>query len=425
MNSISITIFLLVSVLLVVQTPYAEQYIITLRQKPNIYASLAFSQRGVTVQKAIHNGFVIECPPDSIRTFLRDPNVLHVEQDHLCYALGVLDTTWNMRRVYVPEAHAVGVHGQGMLIALGDTGIDTTHPGLQGRWVDGENLQSPGGSWLDDHGHGTACAGILLGIADSAKVVPLKILNSKGQGHYSDIILALDLVAARQDVRVLSLSLGGPYPSRALADACERATIAGVVIVAAAGNSGGAVFYPAGYASVIAVSATTPADTLAGFSCYGPPIDCSAPGINIRTLAPTWQLPYPYRYINGTSAACPHVAGLAALILENYPEYAPYQVRAQIGYYAMDLGSPGLDERYGYGLIHVYQAALHREYLPGDFDLDGCVTMVDWLIFASTFGCKIGDPCYNPVADFDRDGKITLADFISGFAPNFGKCIEP
>ncbi|MEJ2746055.1 MAG: S8 family peptidase, partial [bacterium] len=180
---------------------------------------------------------------------------------------------------------------------------------------------------MDDHGHGTHCSGTIgavgnngigvVGVNWKTSIMALKFLGGDGWGETSDAISCVEYAVAN-GAKVLSNSYGGGDYEQAFHDAIEAANSAGVLFVAAAGNEGldndVVPHYPSSYGNenVIAVAATDSLDDLAGFSCYGATtVDVGAPGSWIYS---TWPGDY-YDYASGTSMACPHVAGLAALLL--------------------------------------------------------------------------------------------------------------
>jgi subtilisin family serine protease len=156
--------------------------------------------------------------------------------------------------------------------------------------------------------------------------------------------------------------LGTPYDSPLLREAMTKLKAAGIVSVAAAGNSGGSVEYPAAYPEVIAVSATDTNDLLASWSNRGPEIDLAAPGVEIYSTYKGST----YKTLSGTSMAAPHVTGAAALLL-NTPittewdnngngQWDPEEIQDRLQKTAIDLGQPGFDPLYGWGLVNIAQA---------------------------------------------------------------------
>ena len=151
----------------------------------------------------------------------------------------------------------------------------------------------------------------------------------------------------------INMSLGGAFDSQALKDACNNAVAKGVFIAAAAGNSGDTtLFYPGAYPSVVGVSATDSNNNLAGFSTRGPQVDLAAPGVGVTSTVPTSG----YATWDGTSMATPHVTGCAALVWAANPAFKNSDVRNRLQSKAIDLGAPGVDDQYGYGLVNAFNA---------------------------------------------------------------------
>ena len=206
--------------------------------------------------------------------------------------------------------------GYAVEVAVLDTGIDYEHPDLDANCKGGINIINSRKSYKDDNGHGTHCAGIIaaedneegvVGVAPEASLYGVKVLDRRGSGWVSDIIAGLDW-CDKNGMDIVNMSFGGGYSS-SLHDACDAAKDAGLLLVAAAGNDGGPVIYPAAYESVIAVSATNSSDGLASFSNYGDEIAIAAPGVNILSTYKGGG----YATGDGTSMAAPHVAGTLAL----------------------------------------------------------------------------------------------------------------
>jgi len=228
---------------------------------------------------------------------------------------------WGVARVNAPAAWTAG-GGAGVKVAVIDTGIDCGHPDLRCDFSAGTNVVDPGSAPMDDNEHGTHVAGTIagrgtngpLGVAPKATLIPVKVLDGSGSGSLSDIVGGIDW-AADAGVDVINMSLGGPNGSAALQRAVEKALKAGVVVVAAAGNSGpgpDTVGFPGGYPGVIAVAASDKDDQVAKFSSRGGAVAFIAPGVKIPSTVPGGGV----KELSGTSMASPHVAGLAALALE-------------------------------------------------------------------------------------------------------------
>lgn len=252
-------------------------------------------------------------------------------------------------------------------VAVVDTGIDLAHPDLLANVKGGFSAVSYTSSYKDDNGHGTHVAGIVagadntigvVGVAPAADLYAVKVLDRRGSGWVSDIITGLQW-AIDNNMQVVNMSLGSSTYSATFDAAIQQVIASGVVVVAAAGNSGpgsNTVGYPAKFAGVIAVSATDSGDTIASFSSRGPEVDIAAPGVSIYSTYKGGK----YATLSGTSMASPHVAGVAALVLTSpigsddlngNGTWQPNEVERRLERTAQDLGSSGFDTNYGNGLV--------------------------------------------------------------------------
>jgi subtilisin len=222
-------------------------------------------------------------------------------------------TPWGIDRVKARDAWSV-TRGAGVKVAVVDTGI-AKHADL--KTAGGYNCVDPAKPFDDDHGHGTHVAGTIaaqdndqdvVGIAPDVTLYGVKVLSADGSGTFADIVEGIQWCVDNK-MDIANFSLGASEGEQALADAIKAAAAAGLTIVAAAGNSGGAVGYPAAYPEVIAVAASDSKDKVAYFSSRGPEVDFIAPGVSVNSLAKGGGT----TSMSGTSMACPHVAGLAAL----------------------------------------------------------------------------------------------------------------
>jgi subtilisin family serine protease len=340
----------------------------------------------------------ITAHPDRVATIaaLSDASAVQVvEEDHRLQASITPDDTfwdrqWGPEMVRAPAAWDIQTGGTGAVVAVLDTGIDLTHPDLAGQlWTNNGELPDngldddgngyvddihgwsfiadQGGDALDDdHGHGTHVSGIIAargnnaqgiaGMAWDSRVMVVKVLDANGDGYYSDLAAGL-VYAADNGARVANLSLGGPAPSQILEDAVDYCAAQGTLVVVAAGNTASTVQYPAAYDSALAVAASTYEDQRASYSCYGPEIDLTAPGSSIYSTC----VGSSYCYKSGTSMAAPHVAGLAALLYAQSPEWTPDQVAQLLKETAQEMDSPGWDPYTGWGRIDAYRALLKTQ----------------------------------------------------------------
>jgi subtilisin len=274
--------------------------------------------------------------------------------------------TWNIDRVDAEISWGIST-GDPVKVGVIDTGIDLNHPDLKANIKGGYNAINPLKSYNDDNGHGTHVAGIIaalnnnigvVGVGPKIDLYAIKVLNASGSGYLSDVIEGLDWAVAN-GMQVVNMSLGTSQDVQSFHDAILNAYNAGVVIVAAAGNSGGAVSYPAAYPEVIAVSATDQNNQIASWSSRGPAVDLAAPGVSIYSTYKGKS----YSTLSGTSMAAPHVTGAAALIIDTKKcdlnldgICTPSEVQQRLEQTAIDLGTPGKDNLYGSGLVNVYQA---------------------------------------------------------------------
>ena len=277
---------------------------------------------------------------------------------------------WGIDRVDAELVWPGGNTADPVKVGIIDTGISNKHPDLLANVKGGVNTINSRKGWNDDNGHGSHVAGIVAAINNTSGVVgaapatdlyAIKVLGANGSGYLSDVIEGIQW-AMVNGMQVINMSLGTGSDIQSLHDAVIAAKNAGVVVIAAAGNSGGSVIYPAAYSEAIAVSATDQNNVIASWSSRGPEIDLAAPGVSIYSTYKGTG----YATLSGTSMAAPHVAGSAALVL-NTPvggydvnfngKWDPDEVQTKLQATAADLGGAGLDILYGWGLVNAYAAA--------------------------------------------------------------------
>ena len=268
---------------------------------------------------------------------------------------------WGPQKIEAEWAWNTTVGNYDVIVAVVDTGVYYTHVDIAPNYVAlGYDWVNNDPDPIDDHGHGTHCAGIIaavlnnnMGIAGLAqvRVMAEKVLDSGGSGYWDWVANGI-VHAADHGARIISMSLGGYGESELVHEAVRYAHDAGVLVIAAAGNDNtNTKSYPAAYEEVIAVAATDQYDNKAYFSNWGNWIELAAPGVDIISTTP-WG----YESWSGTSMACPHVAGLAALVWSWYPSRSRDWLRLWLRYTANDLGEPGFDEYFGYGRINARKA---------------------------------------------------------------------
>ena len=303
-------------------------------EQPTIHAFRVRLNRSVSMQYAL----------DRIR---RHADVTYVEPNHIVQAAAAPnDPSWGSqygpKKMQVDQAWDYYEPQAQTVVAVLDTGVDYNHPDLSSVLyrdasgaVIGYNAINGTTSAADDHGHGTHCAGTIaarinngVGVAGVAgwnplmagadnyvKIMPVKVLDSTGNGSDSSVANGI-IWAADRGAKVISLSLGGAGSSTTTYNAVNYAWNKGCIVIAAAGNSGVSTqFFPAAYTNVISVGATDGSDTLASFSNYGSWVKVAAPGVGILST----YVGGGYASMNGTSMATPHVAGLAALLRSQSP----------------------------------------------------------------------------------------------------------
>lgn len=269
---------------------------------------------------------------------------------------------WNLPDIATEKGWNVTKGKDDMIVAIVDTGVQADHPDLKGRLVQGTNIIDPSKPPDDDVGHGTHVAGIIAaqvnnneGIAGMTwytKIMPVKALDSSGAGTTYSVAEGI-IWATDHGADVINMSLGNYAQAEFLHDAVKYAYDHGVVLVAASGNDNtDQPGFPAAYPEVFAVAATNADESKAEYSNYGDYIDVAAPGTSIASTYPGSR----YAALSGTSMASPHVAALASLIRSANPALSNEEVMELMRRTTKDLGNPGKDVDFGYGLVDVNAA---------------------------------------------------------------------
>lgn len=237
-----------------------------------------------------------------------------------------------IQMIQAPDVWEQADEGSDNVIAIIDTGCDTSHPDLEGKVIDGKNFtdSSDETEYADGNGHGTHVAGTaaaaageegIAGVAPNAKLLIVKVLDENGSGDYQWIIDGINYATDwegpnGEKVRAISMSLGGPEDVPELYEAVKRAIDSGIPVVCAAGNEGDdrpetdEYAYPGAYNEVIQVGAINFDREIAPFSNTNDEIDIVAPGVDILSTYTDQQ----YARLSGTSMAAPHVSGALALV---------------------------------------------------------------------------------------------------------------
>lgn len=310
-------------------------------------------------------------PERALENLERNPHVRYIEEEGVMVGDAQV-LPWGVDRVDADVVHGFGDTGDGIHVAVLDSGIRSNHPDLEAHLGEGhapiecdpdKGFGPCDEAWDDDEGHGTHVAGTVgaidndidvVGVAPEVTLHSVKVLDYDNTGPFGAIADGIR-IAADEGYDVANMSLSGGESST-VEDAIQYADDAGVVLVASAGNDGrkdrcdddDCVGYPAAFPETTAVSSTTDVDTLSGFSSTGPEIDLAAPGSDVLSTTRDGGTGTKC----GTSMAAPHVSGAAALLLANGT--APEDVRDELRDAAEDLFLEDFEQ--GAGLLNVANA---------------------------------------------------------------------
>ncbi|MDO8690453.1 MAG: S8 family serine peptidase, partial [Dehalococcoidia bacterium] len=321
--------------------------------------------------------------PDFIRSVLREPNDWFYNNK-----INGNYWQWNLRAINAPAAWDITTGTPNAPIAIIDTGVDDRHADLRGKVVFRADFVNEDNLWDGLGFHGTHVAGIaaantnnasdqafvrpggVAGTSWDATLISIKVADHWGKAKDSDAVAGI-VLAADSGARIINLSFGGEDYSQVLQDAINYAYGKGILVVSAAGNCGDPAtygendchtvnppIYPAADQNVLAVAATTSDNKRATFSEYGSYVAIAAPGDHIVSTVPNMD----FGTTSGTSMASPHVAAVANLIWAVNPSLTNVQVANIITSTATEMGPPGKDAEFGYGLLNA-QAALAKAEL--------------------------------------------------------------
>ena len=357
----------------------------------------AFQQTGIYVLEVVLDLGVDALISDSL-AFRILPVALPLETPHVAPGEGLYTVyqqpiNWGLTRIAAPDAWTIHHGDEAIVVAVIDSGVDSSIPQLQeSLWLNEDEIAGNGidddhNGYIDDirgwdfrdgdnssldgtalHWHGTFTAGLIaarpgerpiVGIAPGIRIMDVRFLDSNNEFLPSDWETFVEAIeyAVDNGADIINLSLfADDRPPQCFEQALRTAVANGVIIVGISGNTGrDGVLYPGKYEDVYAVSATTRDDRLARLSTTGPEVFVCAPGEKVVSFVPGGGT----STRTGTSFAAAHVSGVVALILSRYPELTATQTMQLLAQSTTDLGTPGFDRSFGHGLINAY-AALSR-----------------------------------------------------------------
>jgi subtilisin family serine protease len=398
--------------------PIPGRYIVVFKDSvPNPAAEAANLMRGrggqvhFTYSHAI-KGFAATIPHAAYQAIRMNPNVEYIEQDQtvsLSATTTQSNATWGLDRIDqrdlpLSNTYMYDATGAGVYAYIIDTGIRASHSEFGGRVIAGYTAISDNRGTNDCNGHGTHVAGTVggtvYGVAKQVKLVPVRVLDCRGSGTTSGVIAGVDYVAASlQRPAVGNMSLGGGA-YKPLDDAVKGAVGQGVTMVVAAGNSNANAcnYSPAREPTAVTVGATTSTDARASYSNFGNCLDLFAPGSSITSA--WYSSNTATNTLSGTSMASPHVAGVAALVLQGNNAASPASVTDTILLSAtpnkVTSAGSGSPNRLLYSLV------------GGDTQTNQPPTA------SFTFACTV------LTCTFDGSGSSDLGGSIASYAWNFG-----
>jgi len=354
-------LILLISLLLISTNVFSntrlsqhDGYIIKYKNNKSILKSTSCTQKNkqCNLLKSF-NMEVVKTIPENLN---KRSDIEYIEPNWIYHTMYIPEDAgyskqWGMQKIQAEKAWDLTLGDKEIIVAVIDTGIDYTHPDLKNQmWVNekelngeegvdddengfiddiyGYDFSNDDGDPIDDHNHGTHCAGVIgaehnkkgtAGVNANIKLMGLKFLAKSGSGTAAGAISSV-LYAVNNGAHILSNSWGGGNSSQAMIEAIEYAQEKGVLFIAAAGNESNnndaKPSYPASYKidNVISVAASDSKDKMASFSNYGETsVHIAAPGVNIYSTVKDGR----YKSYSGTSMACPHVAGALALLMSH------------------------------------------------------------------------------------------------------------
>jgi subtilisin family serine protease len=370
--------------------------------------------------------------------------VKYAEKNYLMYAEDTVpddplwDKQWGPKNIKCPQAWDYGTGSSSVTVAVIDGGADYNHPDLApNMWTDsngkhGYDFVNNDDDPMDKDGHGTHCAGIvaakmddygIVGVAQ-VRIMAVKVLEDGGAAGGVAAIADGITYAADNGADVISMSFGRYFVStKSIENACNYSWNKGSILVASAGNDNSNwAHYPSDYESVISVAATDEKNEKASFSNWGEYVDVAAPGVGIIST----YLNDDYEYLSGTSMACPHVAGVVALVKSQHPSWSNEKIRQKIFDTADPLGYEGSLWEYGKvdatldnennPVLPDVKVTIHKITNHGDgldkIDVDG---NPEWL-----YEVTIDDGIKEAVANFDFTTPTKVSgEYTTYYVENF------
>ena len=345
---------------------------------------------------------------------------------------------WNLSMIYMPQAWDQTHGSVNVKIAVVDTGVGPLqHFDLLGKIETGFNAFDESNDTTDYIGHGTQVAGIaaaatnnlegIAGVGFNTQIIPIKVcagvFNQCPEGTVTN---GLTWLINNQIINgprvVVNMSLGNPNGMPFVKAEIDLATRLGAIVVAAAGNDGkNKIDYPARYNNVVAVGAVLADKTHSGGSNYGPELDVVAPTGVLSTLPGN-----NYGTLDGTSASVPQVAGVAALYYTVGGKAPWYEFQTNTDLFlkfalqgSEDLGAPGRDDYYGYGLLNAWDVLKDKSCSRSDLNGDKEINIIDGQIISYRYGAYADNPLYAVRFDLDPyqrpDGDIDIKDLLKVF----------
>ena len=367
------------------------------------------------------NTHVIELPAGmdevkAMQAMKMDRRLKYVELDMAAMpAASVNDpsygSSWALPKTQSPVAWD-STNGNGVTIAILDTGVDSSHPDLAANIVPGWNIYDNNSDTADVYGHGTAVAGSAAmvgnngtgsaGVAWGSKIMPIRISAPDGVAYTSAMAQGI-YWAADHGAKVVNISYQSVSGSSTVDAAAQYLRGKGGVVVVAAGNTSALQSFPV-YDSMLSVAATDSSDARASFSSYGGYVDLAAPGVSI--YAPTRG--GGYANWSGTSFSSPITAGVVALMMSANSRIAPADIDKILKSTAVDRGTVGYDQYYGYGRIDAAKAvATARSYVASD-------TQAPTISIVSPTGGKVVGVVAVDVSSSDNVGVTRAELYVNG-----------